>query len=396
MKILHLHIGTHKTATTSLQVFCQENESVLEKNGYCYPLMPFGYPGISEARNGHFLIGKILDEKGEVSQKNEEKMFREGMKQVNKIFQKYDHVVLSDEGIWLSMDYNRTSLWETLQEESEKRGFKIHVIVYLKRQDKYLQSVWNQRIKAKRRIQETFEEFVKTIQVPLWLNYYQKLKRMAEIIGKENITVRRFEPNRFIGGSIYADFLEGIGLSLTDEYQISAGVRNEGLYGNTLEIKRVLNGVSLIKDNDVQEFMKQSLEVCSKISAMNYPSTLLSGDETKEFLDHYRMENRKVAQEFLHEQGTELFDETIEDLPQWEKDNPCMTDDVIRFFGTVGMDLFLRQKEMEQRIKTLEQKLKVQERKTSNIIQNLHYLKHPFQAIRRFINNRKTGKNRKL
>ncbi len=73
-----------------------------------------------------------------------------------------------------------------------------------------------------------------------------------------------------------------------------------------------------------------------------------------------------------------------------------MTDDVIRFFGTVGMDLFLRQKEMEQRIKTLEQKLKVQERKTSNIIQNLHYLKHPFQAIRRFINNRKTGKNRKL
>ena len=138
MKILHLHIGTHKTATTSLQVFCQENESVLEKNGYCYPLMPFGYPGISEARNGHFLIGKILDEKGEVSQKNEEKMFREGMKQVNKLFQKYDHVVLSDEGIWLSMDYNRTSLWETLQEESEKRGFKIHVIVYLKRQDKYL------------------------------------------------------------------------------------------------------------------------------------------------------------------------------------------------------------------------------------------------------------------
>ena len=36
MRTLYLHIGTPKTATTSIQMFCVDNESVLKKLGYSY------------------------------------------------------------------------------------------------------------------------------------------------------------------------------------------------------------------------------------------------------------------------------------------------------------------------------------------------------------------------
>lgn len=372
MKTLHVHIGTHKTATTSIQVFCYENEKALEQQGYCYPEMPFQYSGISEARNGHFLIGKIMD-RGEESFREEEQIFREGMQIINECFQKFDHVVLSDEGIWLSMDYNRRDLWERIKKEAEEKGFAVHVIVYLKRQDKYLQSVWNQRIKAKRRIRETFEEFMETIQLPLWLDYYQKLERMAAVIGKENITVRRFEPACFAGGNIYEDFLQALGLSLTEEYKVSSSIRNQGLYGNVIEIKRILNDLPAIQDEKTQNFMKDRLVECSGLSAENYPCAVLSKEETADFLDKYRPGNRKIAKEYLCEADRELFDETIEDLPKWEKNNPYMLDDVIRFVGAMGMELYEEQKKIKEELRKTEKQ---------------YYIYHPFKAVRKLINGR--------
>ena len=44
MKTLYLHIGTTKTATTSIQRFLEENKDVLQKHGYCFPDSLHVYP----------------------------------------------------------------------------------------------------------------------------------------------------------------------------------------------------------------------------------------------------------------------------------------------------------------------------------------------------------------
>lgn len=36
MRTLYVHIGTPKTATTSIQMFCVENQKVLNKQSYSY------------------------------------------------------------------------------------------------------------------------------------------------------------------------------------------------------------------------------------------------------------------------------------------------------------------------------------------------------------------------
>ena len=79
MKTLYVHIGTPKTATTSLQHFCNENESILEEQSYCYPIFPHKFKGVSITRNGSFL-GWVSSSKKDKRNKLEEEKYIVGAK----------------------------------------------------------------------------------------------------------------------------------------------------------------------------------------------------------------------------------------------------------------------------------------------------------------------------
>ena len=346
MKILHIHIGTAKTATTAIQSFCGENARVLKKKGYCYPTFPFQYPGKSLWHNGSFLLTAIRNPDGKRNKEQERKNFFKGMKKIRRLFFFYDHVVLSDEGIWRGMDMERKGIWEMLLSEAEKGGFCLHVIVYLRRQDAYYLSHWNQRIK-KKGAQETVDAYFKKID-PFRGDYYGKLSRLSELIGKENITVRRFENGKFEGGSIFSDFLYAIGLSMTEEYRIPDEVRNPGLYGNMVEFKRVLNSAPQMKDPELSLFIVKILWECAKLSKRDYQYDFCSEEEAEAFLEPYLPGNRRVAQEFLDEPEGELFAFEPSNLPKWQKDNPYMMDDLIRFAGEAVICLYEQNRELKR------------------------------------------------
>lgn len=369
MKTLHIHIGTPKTATTALQFFCMENAGQLAKEGYCYPAFPFHYPGSNEFHNGSFLLGIIKDENGNRDTLQEEKNFREGMDIVKKNFLEYDHVILSHEGIWRRVDSEKKDFWDIMMREAKEGNFRIHVIVYLRRQDQYFLSNWNQRIK-RLASGETIEEFTEQVDRER-LDYYGKLKKLSAIVGKENITVRRFEKGRFEGGSIFSDFLSVFHLPLTEEYKFPGEARNTGLYGNTHEIKRVLNSLPQMEDRKQNRYMRDILRDCSKISGEKYPNEMWSKEEISAFLEEYRMDNEKVAEEYLNEPGTDLFDDTIADLPKWQKDNPYMTDDLIRFFGVAVLRLHQENLELKQQLK----------KQSENTELSFYKIKHPFWAF---------------
>lgn len=56
MKTLYIHIGCPKTATTSIQYFCNENKENLAKHGVYFPAFEQILPDINPFRNAHFLI----------------------------------------------------------------------------------------------------------------------------------------------------------------------------------------------------------------------------------------------------------------------------------------------------------------------------------------------------
>ncbi len=359
MKTLYVHIGTKKTGTTSIQGFCVNNRKVLESKGYCYPVLPFQYYRVgTEARNGHFLVGAVWASPGVHDMKKERQIFREGMDYIVKLFQTHDNIILSDEQIWKNTYDVRASLWEELKEEAKKGNFEVKVIVYVRRQDGYIISLWNQSVKTairKDRAQMTINDYLEKIPPSEQLDYYAHIEKISGILGKENVIVRIFEKGKFVGGSIYSDFLKAIGLELSDDMKITVDVRNTSLTGNTHEIKRVLNSsIPEMSEVDVNNFFRRILQKCAPLSAEAYPCSMLSKDEIQKILAEYEKSNNLVLENYVDEKWDSLFDNTIQDLPKWEKDNSYMQDDVIRFVGIGMVALLNENRKIQEKMRDLQ------------------------------------------
>lgn len=381
MKTLYLHIGTPKTGTSAIQAFCSNNQAVLNSKGYCYPIMPYTYPGIGRNRNAAFLQCDVY--KDGVRQDDEEKRrFLEGMSIVRGYFETYDNVILSDEGLWKASYERRKTLWSDLKKYGEKYHFTVKVVVYLRRQDTFIDSRWRQVVKGsghiRSRVEVSWNQHISNPPQAIQLDYYAALERISAVLDKENVIVRRFDRNHFPDGLIQVDFLKMLGLEMTEEYVITKPSINESFFGNTCEIKRLINAMTDLSD-DEYAFLRKALLNINHYSGEAYPSSMFSAQEAEEFLEQYRQGNRKIAEEYLGETGTDLFDMDIKDLDKWEKDNPYMVDDIIRFIAITNAGMMRRtdseNKALKAEIKTL--KAEIDELKNK--------LKHPFGTSARII-----------
>ena len=130
----------------------------------------------------------------------ERQIFQEGMGYIRKLFQTYDNIILSDEQIWKNSYMVRASLWEELKEEAKKGNFQVKIIVYIRRQDGYIGSLWNQSVKTairKDRAVMTIEEYMERMPPSEQLDYYANIEKISSALGKENVIVRVFERGKF-------------------------------------------------------------------------------------------------------------------------------------------------------------------------------------------------------
>ena len=128
-------------------------------------------------------------------------------------------------------------------------------------------------------------------------------------------------------------------------------MRNTRLAGNTHEIQRVLNGMPEMNAG-FHSFFRQALLSFADLSGEIYPCEMFSKEEAQAFMDRYKEENQQVSEEFFD--GGELFDLSWKDIPKWEKDNPYMQDDLIRFVGACCMRLVQENQELRSRVDQLE------------------------------------------
>lgn len=391
MKTLYLHIGTTKTGTTSIQKFCLQNQLLLQKKNYCFPDSIYRYENKENAtfrykgihRNGHFLVGSVWDADGGHDTAEEERLYNEGMANVAALFQTYDNVILSDEGIWYMSSYGKRDLWDKLQTHAKEHHYQIKIIVYLRRQDDFFISNWNQAVKENHMtdsIEKNLEETMKT-RIKRYA-YGEKLDSISQIFGKEHIIVRRFEPQAFYNGNIYADFLHCLGLELTEEYKpLESATNNTSLEGNTLEIMRILNTVPEL-DSQTRLLYLESLRAITKIS--DCKCSMLSYDERKALMSRFEEGNRHVAETYIHD-GKPLFDTDTATLPKWQPVNPYMHEDLIRFFTLDNHSLYETIDTLHMQLQALEKKSSVLEQKVLLLEDKLQYtrsqLKHPIKTI---------------
>mgnify|MGYP002679328431 CR=1 FL=1 len=379
MKTLYLHVGTTKTATSSIQRFLEENRTVLEKYGYCFPDSLHVYPEANRRRNAHFLIGKVKDENGVEDKQKEEEYLEEGLQQIRTAFQTYDNVILTDESIWYALSYSKKSLLRELKKEADKQQYQIKVIVYLRRQDALLISRWNQEVKQNftSAAVMTCEEYVAVSEKKENKIFYyaKKLDEIAAVIGKNNLIVRRFSPKSWKDGSI----MHEIGLDVTEEFQELEESENLRLDKNTTEIKRILNKSEFLTEKEISYF-RRFLKEISKDYIKEENTEMLAKEELQQFLELYAKENERVAEEYIGD-GQPLFSNEVKDLPKWNPQNEKMQEEIIQFFAAVTVDLRRTNEIQRQEINQQEKRIRQLEKRANEFVMFRDKAKHPFRTI---------------
>ena len=187
MSTVYIHVGTPKTGTSAIQVFCSKNRKLLKEKGVCYPNLGFDFPGISSNRNGHC---EVADQ---------------ALEKLTGMLDNFPVFVLSDEHIWNNKDITTERLLH-YKEKLAEAGADMKIIVYLRRQDLLIQSYWAQQ--GKECMNTSFSDYIVSKKAKYFkLDYDKRLEEMAAAVGRENIIVRVYEKQQYYGGNIISDFL---------------------------------------------------------------------------------------------------------------------------------------------------------------------------------------------
>lgn len=353
MKELYLHVGTPKTGTSAIQRFCADNSAILEREGISYRKMPFRYRDASAGRNGRFLIGTVTDEEGKRNEEEERVRYEKGLEIVLEQFKEFDKVILSDEGIWLYMHRDKGETLRKLCDFGKEHGFEVKIIAYLRRQDEFMSSLWRQIVKEGKPLCE-YSDYGNDGNLKKRCSYCKTLTLFRDVVGKENIIVRRFERDKFVGGSVLPDFLDIFGLKLTDEYVMDNEVMNLSTNNDYTNIQRILNQLSPHPDVICTNQSKYFAHIALRLSEKDGEYSILMDEEhTEQFMSTYMNGNRKIAKEYFGEDG-DLFTAKQKDLPVWSSDSQHFQESIIKYFGQALWDQQGRMEAMQGRIKELE------------------------------------------
>ncbi len=393
MKTLYLHIGQPKTATSSVQVFLGRNVSALNEHGFGFPSLPFKYPTNRSRRekNAHFLI-EAARNKDELNDPNTTLMdhIDMGLNMIHEEFEKYDTILLTDEGLWRSIHYGKKKPMDILLRDAAEYNYTIKILVYLRRQDDFLVSRWNQYIKEGSS-HRTFKSHIDRVfaNENLAIDYAQALDSFSKMVGKENMIVRRFEPSAWKGGSIYEDFMDALGLS--DIFPLMTPIEDDvnlKLDGNSVEIQRMINANTFFKQKDRTNYRRYVRELSSEMGG-RYKYSMFTPKENKKFLAHFADSNQRVVKEYIGD-GKPLFSDKIKELPKWKTDNEYIVED-FRYFMSMMSDeerdyfvsaMILNQQYQIDKLSEDYKKLSEGLNHNSNSIRRFKYaLRHPFRTL---------------
>lgn len=288
MPRLYLHIGTHKTGSTAIQESLRRAKSKLLSEKIVF--LPI-QPSFKEIPRLSYLDKKIVLSIQAFLQKYE------------RIFSKEHTFVMSYEdfsGNLMQGYRNAPIVARVLKEATE--GFEVFIVVYLRRQDTFLESIYTQTVHEGG--SDSFEKFIANYD-SLFFDWYFLLRSYADQFGKERIFVRRYDKKNLQDrNSLIDDFADIINSSALKQIEMQE-IHNAGYSRDALEIARLCNPHLNIREKRQLRRIFQSSS--AKLPFEEYE--FLSFNDRKKILNRYSESNAKVAREYLKEKTGMLFSE---------------------------------------------------------------------------------------
>jgi hypothetical protein len=288
MKVI-LHIGWHKTGTSAIQYLLHVNRALLrEKWRLNYP-----EAGIYDRRAHHVAAWKLIPRfdslmrrMGHAETPGSTELFRAMLRETAE--RGCTAMLISSEVLSQIQDYDLARLAEAFE------GNTVEIVGYVRRQDRYLESRYNQWVKGRRRLSVGIMPFAQDFLGTKALDYHDHFGRWAAVFGRESLKVRLYDRASLRRGDVRLDFIDALGieehgLDFEDE------PRNVSLTFSGVQFLRRFNSIPL--DAGRRRHVLRALDE----HAGKHPghTSLFLPHERLAIMDEFRESNRLFARAFL-------------------------------------------------------------------------------------------------
>lgn len=178
-----VHCGMHKTGSSFIQKFLNDNAPKLGGRGIHFP--------VYQDSGNHSLLMRTLDKKKSVSANLAERI---------QLASPCETLLLSAEAA--SFPTVANTLFPRIRQEAPNA--RVVALLYLRRQDTLRESIYSEVVKR---------QHVGSIENVLYnFDLHERVKHFVDLVGRDNVIVRPYNPKQWPGGALGHDFLNAIGV----------------------------------------------------------------------------------------------------------------------------------------------------------------------------------------
>jgi hypothetical protein len=300
---LFLHIGCHKTGTTSIQHTLAANEPALKEQGLVFFYeTPVGEKPLPDLHSWlDFVEPNRVVARGFY--------LREPQLLAEKLARLKSNVIISSENF--SFFFEQKNI-ETIYRHLAPVFQEIKIICYLRRQDRHIISHHQEGSKIFREAEyDLFGHSTKAIPNyiaahRLYLDYAKRLSMWARVFGWDNMIIRQFDRKLLKNGDAASDFFELIGVDgyrKINERNISLGLR-EAKYGH------LINGT----------WLRNKQYLANILNRENLDTTKLmpSREEAISYYQNFSESNKKLSDKIIFDE--DFSDYSLESEDTWNEE----------------------------------------------------------------------------
>jgi capsular polysaccharide export protein len=296
---LILHVGQSKTGTTTIQDFLCNHRRDLLQEGILYP--DTGRQRRAQHKLAAMFLGRT-DGVAWIAKVDADSLKRAFDDEVAAV--RPHTVIVSSEVFFNARDIDQLKRWFD--------GFDVRIVVLLRRQDLWADSMYQQQLKSGKTGLDHREWLSAHARL---LDYAQRVGRWADIFGESAVRVGVFEPGRIKAGLV-AYFFQTAGIRSSLELADPV-LHNPRLSRGALEYLRQLGGAGISRGE--RKRVRIVLEEYSRL----HPDparwrSFFSPEERRAILEKCASGNAAIARRFLGRTDGLLFDD-VEIEPEFEQ-----------------------------------------------------------------------------
>lgn len=277
---LFLHVGPHKTGSTTIQHLFRKNEARLSGLDFVYlknTNILTRLETIQSPKKNHSPALRDW-----ICEKTEQRPARNYLISSEKLCGSDKHAYLNSELVA-----------ETLADAFS--DFSCHIVCFLRRQDSFVESLYTQSIHEGGTLE--FDEYCSTYPIEKF-DWFRLLNSFSDVFGKSSVLARRYGPD------LIPDFCDALGIpEFAAEISDQITNQNRGYSRPVLELARMANQHLDRPQSQALRRLLQKVDPKEPLASYRF----FSDEERYRFLSNFSESNALVAEQYLGDDSGALF-----------------------------------------------------------------------------------------